>query len=93
MATMTVVFDWDEGLLGKGWMNVDNLGILLYTNMSTKSDLLRYRTYDGDLVADINAGLIKTFGDCPLCNGHVYEVKKVIKVKHKNTCILGETNG
>ena len=93
MAKMTVVFEWDEGLVGRGWMNVDNLGLLLYTNMSTKDDLLMFKVYEGDLVADINKGIIKSFGICPLCGGHVYETKKkprIVKVRHSNTCVLGE---
>lgn len=41
MAKMVVVFEWDEENLAKGWMNIGNLGLLLYGVDNTRPDLLK----------------------------------------------------
>ena len=36
-----VELEYDENKLCKGWMNPDNLDLLLYSDFSTKKELLR----------------------------------------------------
>jgi hypothetical protein len=44
-----IVLEWDENDLSEGWMNIDNLEYLLYTDACTKRDLLKIVSYeDGD---------------------------------------------
>ena len=40
MAKMVVVLEWNEIELGQGWMNVDNLDLLLYSNSHSNKDVL-----------------------------------------------------
>ena len=42
--TITLAFDEDD--LGPQWMNQDNLALLLYSQMSTRKDLLEIVEYD-----------------------------------------------
>lgn len=41
MTKATVVLEWDEKDLGKGWMNIDNLKLCLYSDQHTLPSLLR----------------------------------------------------
>lgn len=41
MAKMLVLLDWDEEELGKDWMNIFNLELLLYSKEHTRRDLLK----------------------------------------------------
>lgn len=45
MSRAIVVLEWDEERLGPGWMNIDNLKLLLYTEHNTRHDLLRVADY------------------------------------------------
>ncbi len=40
-----IELEFDEGDLGKKWMNPDNLGLLLYSSTSTRKDLLKIISY------------------------------------------------
>ena len=41
METMIILLEWDEEELGRGWMNIDNLGLCLYSKEHTRPDLLK----------------------------------------------------
>jgi hypothetical protein len=43
---VNVVLEWDEEELGQGWMNIDNLEILLYSRNFTRKELLEVVSYD-----------------------------------------------
>jgi len=40
MEELIVRLKWDDGDLGKGWMNIDNLKLCLFTKNYTKKELL-----------------------------------------------------
>ena len=40
-----VILEFDDNKLGQGWMNIDNLKLLLYTEQKTKEDLLKVVYY------------------------------------------------
>ena len=40
MPRLVVIFEWDEAELGKGWFNMDNLELILYSSEYTKRELL-----------------------------------------------------
>lgn len=41
MSKMVVELEWDGDDLGQMWMNMDNLAVLLFTDDSTKRELVR----------------------------------------------------
>ena len=45
MITIKVELEFDEEQLGKGWMNEDNLELLLYSRNATRRELLPIRMY------------------------------------------------
>ena len=40
-----VELEFDEEKLGEGWMNIDNLELLLYSRNATRRELLPIRSY------------------------------------------------
>ena len=43
MEKLKVELTWDEDSLGKGWMNLDNLKLCLYSKLFTKEELVKIR--------------------------------------------------
>ena len=48
MSKMTIELEWDEEL-GEKWMNEDNLRLLLFTAMATKTELLKVNVKENEL--------------------------------------------
>lgn len=42
---LKIELEFDEENLGQKWMNPDNLDLLLYTDASTKKELLKVNSY------------------------------------------------
>lgn len=49
MKRMIVILEWDDEELGEGWMNIDNLKILLYTQAFTPEQLLEVIEIEGEV--------------------------------------------
>jgi len=60
-----VELEFDEVNLGQKWMNIDNLELLLYTDNSTKKELLKVTQYTEILSIENNHQFT-----CPKCEGH-----------------------
>lgn len=51
MKELTVKLKWDDEGLGKGWMNIDNLKLCLFTENHTKRELLEVEIIEDERVA------------------------------------------
>jgi hypothetical protein len=57
MTKQTYEFEFDANTMGRGWLNPDNLALLLYSTQHTRKDLLKVRQVKRSILGRIVIGL------------------------------------